>query len=77
MKVEELSKLAAYESIKLKSARDGKVVCSSKKGLERFYDVEVMNIFTEFEIGKIKNVCRTVICAYISQYDIDKIRIGE
>ena len=77
MKVEELSKLAEYESIKLKSARDGKVVCSSKKGLERFYDVEVMSIFTELETGRVKNVCHAIICAYISQYDIDKVRTGE
>jgi hypothetical protein len=77
MKLREFRDFAEWQTIHLRNSRTGKTVAKSKKGLDRFNDIEVHKIFTELEFGTDKKYARPIIVCWVHDYDVCKIKESE
>lgn len=74
MKVSDLRKFAEYEKIYLSDCKDGRIVASSCKGLDKYNDCVVYGIRLQLDIGREKDFARPIIVGWILHSDVEKIR---
>ena len=77
MKLSRLRAFAEYETIKLMDTKDGRIVASSNKWLDKFNDCEVYGISLQIDINREKNFARPIIVGWVLHYDVEKIKDGK
>ncbi len=77
IKLSDFRKLAEYQTIHLKNSRNGRIVANSKKGLDKFNEIEIHGIFQELEFGREKNYARPIIICWVYDCDVERIKTGQ
>lgn len=74
IRLSDLRKFAEYERIRLMDMKDGRIVASSNKGLDRYNDCEIYGIRLQLDFNREKNYAIPIIVGWVMHSDVENIR---